>query len=125
MRTTGFRSAIALALFSLLTPALAGPTQPPDGDVQDLELRIQGAEYAITAHEGRLQAPNRAHGFRTFFSEKGIRAVPRLEREGTWEWSLQWVGYGRGSDIVPVPAATVAPQGTGSSTGAARSPSGT
>jgi hypothetical protein len=75
------------------------------------QQQIQAAEYEVSWRDG-YQAPNRAHGFRTFFHEQGIRAVPRVEDEATWEWELRWIGYGRGADAQPVPEAVLAPRGS-------------
>ena len=41
------------------------------------------------------QAPNRAHDFRTWFTESGVRLVPRRAETPAWEWSVSLVGWGR------------------------------
>jgi len=56
-------------------------------------------------------APNRAHGLRTYFTEEGIRVVPRGDDVPSWEWGLAWVGYGRGGMSWPIPAASLDPSG--------------
>src|SRR5882672_5638698 len=64
---------------------------------------IASREYEITWQEktalaglsGAWQAPNRAHGLRTYFTASGIRVVPRGEAEPTWEWGLALVRFGR------------------------------
>jgi hypothetical protein len=59
-----------------------------------VQANIQAEEYHITwreAAEGRsagYAAPNRAQGFRTFFTEDGIRVGPRDLEKGKWEWGL-------------------------------------
>jgi hypothetical protein len=55
-------------------------------------------------------APNRAHGFRIYFTETGIRVVPRTEAEPSWEWGLTLAGYGRGSTVWPVSGASLVPE---------------
>ncbi|MCU0253318.1 MAG: FG-GAP-like repeat-containing protein [Acidobacteria bacterium] len=48
------------------------------------------------------QAPNRAHDFRTWFTENGVRLVPRRKETPPWEWSLSLVGWGRPAAMRPV-----------------------
>jgi len=55
------------------------------------------------------QAPNRAHGFRTYFMDEGIRVVPRTEAGPSWLWGLTFAGYGRGSTAWPVSQAIPRP----------------
>jgi len=40
------------------------------------------------------QAPNRAHNLRTYFTDDGIRVIPRTG-EAAWEWGLKLASYGR------------------------------
>lgn len=54
------------------------------------------------------QAPNRAHGFRVWFTEDGVRIVPRRGDAETWEWGLSLVAWGRAGSMIPVPAARLA-----------------
>ncbi|RMG44335.1 MAG: hypothetical protein D6718_10260 [Acidobacteria bacterium] len=54
-------------------------------------------------------APNRAHGFRTYFTEVGPRVISRTETEPTWQWGLALVGYGRGGRVRAVPEAALKP----------------
>ncbi len=70
--------------------------------------KVEAEEYAISWQPEGYQAPNRAHGFRTWFTEAGIRAVPRVATGPSWEWGLTWIGYGGG----PVPGADHAPRGS-------------
>ena len=71
-------------------------------------------------------AANRAHGFRTYFTEDGIRVVPRTEETPSWGVGAvarrarsRREGDGAGAE------ATIRPEGTGSATRGARSWSGT
>ena len=71
---------------------------PPAGAPSDwwtsVQTNIQDAEYELTWHdETPLQdvpaawhAPNRAHNFRTYFTDRGIRSVPRVAADPSWEW---------------------------------------
>jgi len=80
----------------------AGPALP--AGVQQswwsqVQANIQQEEYGITWQDetvlpdvrGAWQAPNRAQGFRTYFTEDGIRVVPQAEGEPTWNWGLALV----------------------------------
>ncbi|MCX7829777.1 MAG: hypothetical protein N2445_01770, partial [Acidobacteria bacterium] len=62
----------------------------------EVQKNIEKEEYNITYQEGVksldcgsfYQAPNRAQGFRTYFTEEGIKVVSRTEEEPSWEWGL-------------------------------------
>ena len=64
-----------------------------------VQANIQKEEYNITWQErtvlpdGRAayQAPNRTQGFRTYFTEDGIRLSPLEKDEAKWEWELSLV----------------------------------
>ena len=107
--------------------AVGGPTDaragedtagsPPEDWLSAAQQRIAEEEYQVTWQErtglaevdAAWQAPNRAHGFRTYFAEEGIRVVPRTEDEPSWEWGLTLVGYGRGDLVWPVSEAWLRP----------------
>ena len=48
-----------------------------------VQQNIREEEYHFSPSSGEknalYQAPNRAHGFRSYFNEKGVRLVPRTE----------------------------------------------
>jgi len=110
-------------LLRLLSSALVavlltiGPLAAADNDSDDwlsrVQQRIADSEYQVTWQEAtRLQnvsaawhAPNRAHDFRAYFIEEGIRVVPRQQAESSWQWGLSLIGYGRGEQVSPVAAA--------------------
>src|SRR6185503_8844149 len=80
---------------------------------QDLAAREYDVSWqAQTTLEGQAaawQAPNRAHGFRTWFGDEGIRVIPRSEDAPSWTWGLSLVGYGRGDALWPVDGAGPVP----------------
>src|SRR6185503_1008714 len=59
------------------------------------------AQAAGGAAPAAWQATNRAHGFRTWFGDEGIRVIPRSEDAPSWTWGLSLVGYGRGDALWP------------------------
>jgi hypothetical protein len=78
---------------------------------QEYEVSWQGAPV-VREIEPAWQAPNRAHGFRTYFTAEGIRVVPRTGTAPSWRWGLSLVGYGRGDDeTAAVPKAGLVPAG--------------
>jgi hypothetical protein len=103
--------------------ARPGATEPsPDVSenwLSQVQADIAEREYAVSWQARPLlsempaswQAPNRAHSFRTYFTEPGIRVFPRTEAEPSWEWSLRLSGYGRGGTVWPVE--TVEPSADG------------
>jgi hypothetical protein len=83
-----------------------------------IQQEIRESEYEITWQErtylsdteASWQAPNRAHGFRIYFTEKGIRVIPRTESEPSWEWGLALAGYGRAEHVWAVAPAELVPE---------------
>jgi len=74
-----------------------------------VQADIRSDEYGITWQEesplpdrqGAYQAPNRAQGFRTWFTEKGITVVPRREDVPSWTWGLTLLMPGEQTDTQP------------------------
>ncbi len=81
----------------------------PSGGIR-LQEDLATKEYWITWQDetqledlvGAWHAPNRAQGFRTYFTAAGIRLIPRAVGRPAWEWSLTLVAYGRGTISRPV-----------------------
>ena len=70
---------------------------PPDPSwFARVSQQIADAEYEVTWQtatalpdlDAAWHAPNRAHGLRTYFTEDGIRVVPRTEDVPSWTWGL-------------------------------------
>lgn len=88
-------------------PAPAAGQALPPGASQDWWSRvsadIKASEYHLSWAEQPVlkdlspsfQAPNRANGFRTYFTETGIRLVPRTESEPSWQLGLDLLRWGR------------------------------
>jgi hypothetical protein len=72
-----------------------------------VQRAIAAAEYQASETEGGLQAPNRAHGLRTWFAPTGIRIHDRRIAGRTGLAELSLVGIGRGSLLAPVAAGRV------------------
>ncbi len=97
-----------LALFASSVSLAAAPPQLPAGAPSSwwtkVEAAIRDSEYHVTWQDrtaladldGAWQAPNRAHGFRTYFTPEGIRVVPRRTDAPGWEWALALAHFGRG-----------------------------
>jgi len=91
----------------------------PGGWLKQVQGEVQKHEYdlswqaapVVNGIEASWHAPNRAQGFRTYFTAEGIRVVPRTESEPSWRWGLALVGYGRGGTSWAVPSASRAPSG--------------
>jgi hypothetical protein len=77
---------------------------------ETVQRNLTEAEYVPSwvapsgAQPSGWQAPNRANGFRTWFSPDGIRFVSRLGREGAWSSSIVPVRIARGALAQPLPA---------------------
>ena len=54
---------------------------------------IAANEYHLSppsdSSKGLYQAPNRAQGFRSLFTEKGVKLCPRDGKEEAWQWGLE------------------------------------
>ena len=120
----GFAALLCVTASIALLPqgARAGgdPAPPVAGRPASVQRQIAAEEYRVS-WQGRTgleepdaawQAPNRAHGFRTYFTGEGIRLVPRTESEPSWSWELQLTGYGRGTLVWPVTGAEPRPEGS-------------
>jgi len=83
-----------------------------------VKANIEKEEYNITWQDSTpladvpsaYQAPNRAQGFQTYFTEEGIRVAPMRDDAPAWSWGLQFVGISRG-DGVPSGSPAVRPSG--------------
>jgi uncharacterized repeat protein (TIGR01451 family) len=64
--------------------------------IEDSEYRVSGQSAPLAQVPAALQAPNRAHGFRTWFEPSGIRVVPRAEDQPAWELGLALSALARG-----------------------------
>ena len=102
--------------------ALDSAAAPPGASAgwwSEVQEDIAASEYEITWQSETVladlpeawQAPNRAHNFRAYFTERGIRVVPRTEEVPLWEWGLALNGYGRGSKVWPIANSSVRPAG--------------
>ncbi len=101
-------SILAVTLASPHTFAEDGKSRDiPAGATQDwfetIQQNIEKEEYHFSPASGEkdalYQAPNRAQGFRSYFSEKGVRLVPRSEGNPSWEWGLELVGKTEGGKL--------------------------
>jgi hypothetical protein len=119
--------ALALTVAVCVTPAVraagSGPaTAAPGGGASSnwqasVQEDIAAREYEVSWQtqapiEGLApawQAPNRAHGFRTYFADEGIRVIPRTEETPSWTWRLTLIGYGRGDALWSVPGTSPVP----------------
>jgi hypothetical protein len=76
---------------------------------RDWESHVQNGlasrEYWASESGGGLQAPNRAHEFRTRFAPTGIRVESRSASASADLLSLSLAGVGRGAVITPAPPA--------------------
>ena len=84
----------------------------PDGASQDwwgsVQRGLAEGEYQVSKNGPGLQAPNRAHNLRTYFGPTGIRVHDRTAVGSPELASFSLVGMGRGDELAPVAAGTVA-----------------
>jgi hypothetical protein len=82
------------------------------------QRQVADAEYEVTWQERpqvaglapSWHAPNRAHGFRTYFTEGGLRVIPRQQDAPSWQWGLRLAGIGRGERVLPAGPAVLTPR---------------
>jgi hypothetical protein len=106
-KSRGF--AIACALIGTLAASIAADLSaepPPDvpadwlstvqRDIADSEYHVTWQDHTLLADvAAAYQAPNRAQNLRTYFTNDGIRVVPRdvgRNELPAWEWGLSYVG---------------------------------
>jgi hypothetical protein len=112
-------SAIALATLLGSTVFLPSPATAASvgADWWDQVRRdITLLEYQVSRQDpsaaggvpGEFHAPNRAHDFRIFFAEDGVRIIPRTEPLPSWSWGLAPTAWGRGTESEALAAALIA-----------------
>jgi len=99
--------AIVLAGLIACVGAHAAPSDWWNRVAQDIRM----SEYELTRQESAWQAPNRAHGFRSYFTEAGIRVVPREGDGPSWDWGLTLIGCGRPGGVFTPETARLRPVG--------------
>lgn len=103
------RPSMPLLAALLATSAVAAPD--PDWAKRAQE-GIAAREYCFSRQDGVLQAPNRAHGFRTTLRPEGFEIVSRTEGAGGFRFGLELERWGRGSERADVGAGIVAETGS-------------
>jgi len=78
--------------------------------LREYEVTWQG-DTGLGDLPSSYQAPNRVHGFRTYFAEGGVRIAPRDRRTADWRWGFEGVGWGRGGDLRPFDIARLSVSG--------------
>jgi hypothetical protein len=79
----------------------------PAGWLARAQEHIAEREYRASATEGGLQAPNRAHGLRTWFEPTGIRVHARTAAGSPALVALRLAGVGRADSLAAVAAGQV------------------
>src|SRR5262245_17055903 len=106
----GRRVFLGLSLFGVLCLVADGRSRAPAPQLgAPFRDAIAAREYHASHSPSGVQAPNRAHCLRTFFSPDGIRVHDRTADNALLELTL--VGLGRGSALAPVPAGDVVTDG--------------
>ncbi len=97
-------------------PAAPGVPGVPGDWWARAQAQIESLEYQPSWQDetpfadlaGGWQAPNRAHGFRTWFTAEGFRVVPRRETAPGWSWGLSLLRWGRAGAEQPAEPARLA-----------------
>jgi hypothetical protein len=98
--------ALAVAVSSCRSSDVRLPQTAPPGSQQALSA-IEQLEYRARRTELGLQAPNRRHGFRTWFHTSGIRVVDRVPSAAGSQFELRLARLGREAQRDPVAAGEV------------------
>ena len=106
-----------LVLSLLALTGIARADDPPADWLASVERGIAASEYFVSWQDSTAladlpaawHAPNRAHDFRIYFTERGVRVVPRSASAPSWEWGLELTAVGREGRLAAVPAARLAP----------------
>ncbi len=97
-------------LCCLLAGSARADLSPGDAGVDQAWLstvrqEIAETEYRVSGQPGDdPQAPNRAHGIRTFFRSAGVEVVPRIAGTADWWFGLELESVGRSGSAQPVSA---------------------
>ena len=111
--STCLRTVFAICACGLLLAPVAA-ADPSRTDVQQIERETQDLEYQLSWQvapqlkgvESAWQAANRAQGMRSFFTDDGLRVLPRLESQAAhWQVGFSLIGYGRDSWITGLDSA--------------------
>src|SRR5262245_10478588 len=93
----------------------SGPAAIGSGDAAWLasaQRYIAEREYRASQTSGGLQAPNRAHGLRTYFDASGIRVHDRTSAGSAQLLRLSVARIGRGDDLAELsPGTEIVPDG--------------
>jgi len=117
------RAALLLALLPFLgnlscdgeKPEAAEAPEPPaprvgsaepgaplaNDELAAMQREIAKREYWASHNDRGLQAPNRAHGLRTYFEPTGIRVIDRTAAGSPELLALRLAGVGRGEKLSP------------------------
>ncbi len=87
-------------------PTMTPPDTPAGVDPgwwQQVSADLAAREYQPGEVDGALQAPNRAHGLRTWFRAEGLQLEPRdpAAPAFTWQWRTAAWGRSRLQDLAP------------------------
>jgi hypothetical protein len=104
------RSGLLGAAFALVVvlPA-AEPVDTSASWLSRLQTELARREYHASENHSGLQAPNRVHRLRTYFTPNGIAVEDRHASAKLFE--LELAGFGRGARLQPVAAGSVASDG--------------
>lgn len=86
-------------------PKEAGPDwwSHVSADIKAAEYHLSWADHPVIKDlPPAWQAPNRAQGFRTYFTDRGVRLVPRGESEPSWILGLDLLRWGREGSLETV-----------------------
>src|SRR5262245_38558255 len=100
---------MSLAHFALVSLVTLAQTAASGSWLDRIQQNLQEREYELSWQDNPAapaiprswHAPNRAHGFRTYFTEDGPRVIPRTG-PASWEWGFRFVGLGRGPTLLAV-----------------------
>jgi hypothetical protein len=82
----------------------------PDG-LARIQRNLTAREYEASRSGADLQAPNRAHGLRSYFEPDGLRVHDRTDPGSTALLGLRLTGLGRTEPLAPVQPGVVTAQG--------------
>ena len=110
-RNLGFALGV-LALFACVAPAPKPTTEAPSADwLSRAQRGLAEREYEASHNGQGLQAPNRAHGLRTYFGPRGIRVHDRAAPGSPELLELRLARIGRGAALAPLADGEVSSEG--------------